>query len=215
LKRYALLTVGMMALFLALFGVVSWLEIPLLTDPAPWLEAGGLPAAVVGVGLLVGDVFLPVPSSLVMILHGVLFGIVLGTALSLVGSVGATLFGFWLGRRGGPLLERLVSAPERHRADRLLERYGDLAILVTRPVPVLAETVAILAGTSTASALGWGRVTLAAVAGSLPAALLYALTGATAARLDQAGLVFVLVLAMAGGFWWLGRHMETVDQKDA
>ena len=212
MKRYALLTAGMMALFLALFAVASWLEIPLLTDPDPWLEGGGIAAAAVGVGLLISDVLLPVPSSLVMILHGALFGIALGTVLSLVGSTGATLFGFWLGRRGGPWLNRLVSEDEHRRADRLLRRYGDLAILVTRPVPVVAETVAILAGTSS---LRWGRVTLAALAGSLPAALLYALTGATAARLDQAGLVFVLVLAMAGGFWWLGRRVGVVRQRDA
>jgi len=55
-----------------------------------------------------------------------------------------------------------------------------LAILVTRPVPLLAETTAIVVGSSP---LGWGRMALAALAGSFPGALLYALTGAVAARL--------------------------------
>ncbi len=205
MKRYWLLTGLMMVLFLVLFGIAEWLRVPILTDPGPVLAKGGWIAAAVGVGLLVADVVLPVPSSLVMILHGVLFGVVGGTLLSRAGSLGAALFGFWIGRRGGPLLARLVPEDERRRADALLQAWGDLAIIVTRPVPILAETMAILAG---ASPMGWGRLLLATLAGSIPAALLYALTGATARSLDNAALVFSLVLLVAGLFWALGRWLR-------
>src|SRR5258707_1040176 len=182
MKRYVIIMGAMIAFFLILFLIVEALGVPLLTDPAPWLGHGGPVAAVVGVGLLIADVLLPVPSSLVMVAHGALFGVVGGTLLSLLGSVGAALFGFAIGRRGGSLLERLVTPSERARADDLLKRWGALAIIVTRPVPLLAETVAIIAGTSS---LGWGRTTLAAIAGSLPPALLYAITGASVANLQN------------------------------
>jgi uncharacterized membrane protein YdjX (TVP38/TMEM64 family) len=185
--------------------LAEWLGVPLLTDPGPWLSRGGWIAAALGVGLLVADVLLPVPSSLVMIAHGALFGVVGGTLLSLVGSLGAGLFGFALGRRGGPLLDRLVPLDERQRANVLLQRWGDLAIVVTRPVPILAETLAILAGTSS---MTWGRMTLATFAGSLPAALIYALAGATARRLDNVALVFGLVLAVTGVFWLVGKRLR-------
>jgi uncharacterized membrane protein YdjX (TVP38/TMEM64 family) len=191
----------MIATFLLLFLVVEALGVPLLTDPAPWLSQGGALAAAVGVGLLVADVLLPVPSSLVMVAHGALFGVVGGTLLSLLGSVGAALFGFAIGRRGGRLMERLVTPAERERADRLLKRWGALAIIVTRPVPLLAETVAIMAGTSS---LGWGRAALAALAGSLPPALLYAITGASVANLQHITLVFGLVILIASAFWFIG-----------
>lgn len=206
MKRYWLLTVLMMVLFLVLFGIAEWLQVPLLTDPGPLLAEGGWIAAAVGVGLLVVDVALPVPSSLVMIAHGALFGVVGGTLLSLLGSLGAALFGFWIGRRGGLLFARLVPEDERRRADALLQEWGDLAIVVTRPVPILAETVAILAG---ASPMSPGRMTLATLAGSLPAALLYALTGATARGLDNTVLVFSLVLLVAGLFWAVGRKLRS------
>lgn len=205
MKRYGLLTGLMMVLFLVLFGIAEQLRVPILTDPGPLLARGGWIAAAGGVGLLVADVALPVPSSLVMILHGVLFGVVGGTLLSLAGSLGAALFGFWIGRRGGPLFARLVPEDERRRADALLQEWGDLAIVVTRPVPILAETMAILAG---ASPMGWGRLLLATLAGALPAALLYALTGATARSLDNAALVFSLVLLVAGLFWVLGKWLR-------
>lgn len=205
MKRYLLIMCGLCAFFLSLLFLVEALGVPLLVDPTPALNQGGLWAAMLGVGLLIADVVLPVPSSLVMVSHGALFGVMGGTLLSLIGSTGAAMLGFWLGRRGGGLLERLVTPEERERAGYLLKRWGTLAIIVTRPVPLLAETVAIMAG---ASGMSRGRVALAAAIGSLPPALLYALTGATVAQFENAALVFGLVLLVAGCCWLIGRRVE-------
>ncbi|HLT34798.1 MAG TPA: VTT domain-containing protein [Enhygromyxa sp.] len=204
MKHYLWLTAAMAATFLGLFGLVEALDVELLRDPDQAMSVGGVAAAAVGVGLLVADVLIPVPSSLVMIGHGALFGAALGAALSLIGCLGAAWLGFLLGRRGGPLLDRLIPADQRARADELLERWGTLAIVVTRPIPIVAETVALLAGTSP---MRWRSLTLAALAGSLPGALLFAITGATSMQLDSMLLVFALVLAIAGGVWWLGRRI--------
>ena len=206
MKRYWLVVVALLALFLLLFGLVEWLRIPLLTDPSAWLNRGGFVAASVGVGLLIADVVLPVPSSLVMVAHGALFGVALGTLLSLVGSVGAALTGFALGRRGGALLEKIISPEERLRVERMLERWGALAIVVTRPIPLLAETTASLAGASTMS---WRRACVASLAGSLPAALLYALTGAVAASFQNGALMFGFVLLVSGVFWLISRRLDS------
>jgi uncharacterized membrane protein YdjX (TVP38/TMEM64 family) len=201
MRRYWLVVTGMLVMFTALFVVVEALDIPLLTGREPVLQQASLAAALVGVALLVIDVVLPVPSSLVMIAHGAAFGPLLGTALSLFGSLGAALVGFAVGRRGGRLLDRLVPADERRRADALLTRWGVLAIVVTRPVPLLAETTVVLAG---ASPLGWRRTAIAALVGSAPAAVLYALAGSVAAGLANPAAVFALVLLLAGATWALG-----------
>lgn len=195
----------MIAVFALLFGVVEALDVPLLGDPRAAMDHGGLAAASVGVGLLVADVLIPVPSSIVMVAHGALFGVVLGAAISLLGNLGAAWFGFWLGRRGASTLDRLMSAEERRRGDAMLKRWGTMAIVATRPVPMLAETIVILAGTSS---LGWGQLTIASLAGSLPAAVLLAAAGATGMALDSALLVFGLVLLIAGGFWLWGRRLD-------
>lgn len=205
MKRHLIIMGVMVASFLLLFIIVEASGVPLLTDPTPWMGRGGALAASLGVGLLVADVLLPVPSSLVMVAHGALFGVATGTLLSLTGGVGATLFGFAIGRRGGRVMERLVTPAERERANRLLQRWGALAIIVTRPVPMLAEAVAIMSGTSS---LGWGRVAAASLAGSLPPALLYAITGASVANLQNTALVFGLVMLVAVAFWVFGRWAE-------
>jgi uncharacterized membrane protein YdjX (TVP38/TMEM64 family) len=201
MKRYLLTVFALIVLFTVLFVIVEALGVPLLSDPTPWMKHGGILAASIGVGLLIADVVLPVPSSIVMVAHGALFGVLWGTVLSLIGSVGAAVFGFAIGRRGGRLLERVVTPAERARASSILARWGTLAIIVTRPVPLLAETVAIMAG---ASSMSWRALVIASIAGSLPPALLYALTGAAVADLQNTALMFGVVLVVAGLFWLLG-----------
>jgi uncharacterized membrane protein YdjX (TVP38/TMEM64 family) len=191
--------------FLILFLIGEAWQLPFLADPATQLRQADLLTALLGVGLLMADAALPVPSSLVMILHGTLFGVGLGTLLSMVGGTGATAIGFAFGRRSGPLLTRYISPQERATAGRLIERWGAMAIVVTRPVPLLAETVAVLAG---ASPLGWKKATLAALTGTFPAAMIYALTGAAVVGLGSGALVFLAVMAMAGCTWLVGRSME-------
>lgn len=206
MKRYFLIVAATIGFLSILFLLVEALGIPLLIDPTTSMRHGGVLAAALGVGLLIADVLLPVPSSLVMVAHGALFGVVRGTVLSLLGSVGAALFGFAIGRRGEKLLGRLVSAKERARADQMLARWGALAVIVTRPIPLLAETVAIMAG---ASPLDWGRMALAALVGSLPPAILYALTGATVANFQSTSLMFGVVLLFTGLFWLAGRFSDS------
>lgn len=205
MKRYWLLFSGLLAFFLALFGLAEILHIPLLVDPTPWLRQAGPAAMAVGVGLLILDVLLPVPSSVVMVLHGALFGVLWGALLSLIGCIGAATLGFALGRRGGAILERLVTPEEKRRADALLIRWGAMAILLTRPLPLVAEATAILAG---ASPMSWGRMLVAAFLGSLPACVLYAWAGSRSAEITDGLLMFAAVIAFAGLFWAISRIVE-------
>lgn len=203
MRHYVYLLLAVAAVLLALFGAAQALGIAFLQDPTPWLGQGGAAAALVTTGLLLADVLIPVPSSLVMIANGTLFGWAWGTVLTLVGGTGAGAFGWALGRWGRRTAERFVPAEERERerARKLLERWGMLAIVASRPVPILAEATAIAAGLS---GMPLGRVVLASALGTLPPAVLYALTGAAAARLDNGFLVFGLVIAVAGIVWLAG-----------
>jgi uncharacterized membrane protein YdjX (TVP38/TMEM64 family) len=208
-RRYAAVLAALVGLLLAAFVVVEVAEVPVLTDPDPVLDQGGMVAAVAGVGLLVVDVVLPVPSSLVMLTHGALFGVVVGSVLSLAGAVGAALVGFAIGRRGGPALARVVPRSERDRADALLDRWGLLAVIVSRPVPMLAEAVAIMAGTSR---MRPGKVAAGAALGAGPAAVLYAVGGAFAASFVSGAVVFAAVILIALLVAVLGRLAGAPEQ---
>ncbi|CAA9474467.1 MAG: hypothetical protein AVDCRST_MAG67-427 [uncultured Solirubrobacteraceae bacterium] len=203
MRAYVLAALAISAVLLSLFGIAHALGVPLLSDASPGLGAAGPGAAAASFALLATDVLLPVPSSALMLLNGALFGWLGGTLLSLAGSEAAALLAWAIGRRGGRLLERGEQAGARARADAFVRRRGALAIIVTRPVPVLAETTAILAG---AAGMPLRRLTAAAAVGSLPPALGYALAGAYAGRFDAGPIVLAGVLTLAAAFWLLDRR---------
>lgn len=205
MKRYGMVLFSMIILLLILFFVIQRLQIPILSNPKPILEQGGPLAAAISVGLLTSDVLVPLPSSLVMVTNGAVFGLFYGTILSLLGGIGSAILGFALGRRGSPLLSRYITAEEHSRAEALLSRWGLVAIIVTRPIPILAESVVILAGTSS---IGWCQMILASSIGLLPIALLYAATGAFAASIGNGMIAFALSIVMAGVFWWATHYLN-------
>ncbi len=194
MKRYACLCGGLVAAMLLLFVLAEAFDVPFLTEQTPLGTRSGAVAAMVGMTLLVADVVLRVPSSVVMIAHGALFGVPLGMALSMVGSLGSFAVGFAVGRRGEPAVARLVPEEERRQADRLLLRWGLAGIVLTRPVPLLAETVSLMAG---ASPLRWRSALGAAALGCLPAAAVYAMAGTLAAGFATGAVVFVAVVVIA------------------
>ena len=193
MRHYLIAVTLVPAIFLALFLIGEAAGIPFLEDPTPWLQQAGWFAATVGVALLALDVVLPVPSNIVMIAHGALFGIVAGTLLSLAGSMLASAAAFWIGRRGGRLLRLAVPADERAHADAILARWGVVAIVVSRPLPLLAETVLVLAGTSRMS---W-RTAMLASSGAVPLCLFYAWAGATSIGFEGGAIVFGLTIVLA------------------
>jgi uncharacterized membrane protein YdjX (TVP38/TMEM64 family) len=208
LRHYVLLAVGLLVVLTGMFVAVEAAGFSLLTDPTPAMARVPLAAAAaIGVTLLVVDVVLPVPSSVVMVLHGALFGAVAGSLLSMAGAVGATVAGYLLGRGGAPLVARVAPPAEQDRAAALLGRWGPLAIVVTRPLPLLAETTAIVAGTT--RALSVPRVALWAAVGAAAPAVAYAVAGASAAGGADLPLVFAAVLALAGVTWLVGRRSAT------
>ncbi len=144
---WALLVCGVLALVLvpfALFGarVDAW--------AAGFFHPGGAPpgwVALVIAGLLAGDVVLPVPSSLVGTAAGYLLGFAGGTAVAWAGMTAGALLGYALGARAGrPAATRLVGPAELARLEALRARFGDGVLVVTRPVPVLAEAAVVFAG---------------------------------------------------------------------
>lgn len=195
---YASVAVGLVGVFMIAFVVVEQLRLPLLTDAPTRLASGGWAPGLLGVGLLVADVVLPVPSSGVMIVQGAVYGLAVGALLSLIGGTGATVVGFFLGRRSRTALAQWAGAEQQQRATALLDRYGVWAIIATRPIPMLAETVAIMAGTGR---LRWWQAAWAGAVGNVIPAIGYAAVGAYTATFVNALTVFVLVVVIAAVAW--------------
>ena len=172
---------------------------PLLTDPRPVLGTVSVAAALIGVGLLVGDAVLPVPSSVVMVALGATFGVAAGAALALLGGLGGFALGYVLGWRSRNLL-----APGTSGAAALVRRWGLLAVVVSRPLPLVAETVAYTVG-----ALGMRPVAAfaAATAGLAGPAVAFSYAGWRGATTGDGFVVFGAVAVAAVLCWVVGRAL--------
>lgn len=158
-----------------------------------WLSASDgqdLHFALLGAALMAADVLLPIPSSIV------------GTMLAARLGLGAGFLAAFAGTMAGQCAAYLVSRQllRRHRQD--WPAAPTLALVfLSRPVPVLAEAVAVAAG---AARLSWPQFLLACGAGNAVYAGALALNGAylVPGALIGPGLVIPMLLPVAGWLIW-------------
>ena len=158
--------------------------------------------AIISLLLLGIDVILPIPSSFIMISNGVLFGFLVGGILSLVGGLISSMVGYFIGYKSTRLAKRFSSVAEEAKARSFLEKYGSIAIIASRPIPVLAESVSIMSGT-----LQWSfrKILINSFIGLLPISFVYSLTGAYSTSFNSAGVAFLINIGMAGFIWLITR----------
>jgi uncharacterized membrane protein YdjX (TVP38/TMEM64 family) len=143
--------------------------------------------AVLG-SLLAVDVLVPTPSSLISTGAGFVLGFLGGMATSWAGMTVGSLLGYWLGLRFGyPLADRLVGSDELKRFKEMSRRFGDWVIIVSRPVPVLAETSVLFAGMSE---MPIARFLLLSALSNLGVSVVYAAVGAFSSTVNSFLLAF-------------------------
>jgi uncharacterized membrane protein YdjX (TVP38/TMEM64 family) len=153
-----------------------------------------------GIFLLLIDLFLPIPATGVMCALGMVYGFWLGWFFAAVGSAAAGILGYALLRVGGEALARYLAKPEELSAFRaLFERWGALALIASRALPILPEIMTVLAGLAR---MRFGHFLAALLTGTLPACALYAGWGASYGR-EAPLLSFIVALLLPLLFWAL------------
>jgi uncharacterized membrane protein YdjX (TVP38/TMEM64 family) len=159
------------------------------SDTSRMLSAAGI------VALLALDVFLPVPSSIVATAAGVLLGLWKGTVVVWSGLMIGCLLGYGVGKKGAGAARWMVGSDSLTRAESLMRRYGDVAIVLCRPVPVLAEASVVFAGLVRAP---FSRFAWLTAASNLGIAAGYAAFGAFSMRIDSFLAAFLGALVLPG-----------------
>jgi uncharacterized membrane protein YdjX (TVP38/TMEM64 family) len=181
MRRFILFAVALLAVFTAAFLVAQaqgWTEPAFVeaklkgvreSPQRQWLSAGAV------VGLLAADLVLPIPSSVVMTFSGLALGTWRGGAASFCGAMLAAAVGFYACRWGGrSAFMRMIGGEETDRVEAWFRRFGLVAVVLSRPVPMLTEVLSCLAGLS---GVGARAFFLASAAGTLPLCLVYAYCG--------------------------------------
>ncbi len=177
-KKWVGIVGGILAGILGPFLVWGdWFDAVLtLQGTRAWMEAYGAWAGVAGILLLVADLVLPVPSTVVMSALGLSFGPFWGGVWASLGSILAGLVGYalsrWLGR---PVAEWIAGAENLRRGESLVQEHGAWLVMASRWMPVLPEAVTCLAGVAR---MRVGRFFLALICGSVPTGFVFAWVGA-------------------------------------
>ncbi len=182
---------------------------------ATWLAEGhasGWATAAAIVALLALDVFLPVPSSIVSTGAGVLLGFWKGTLVIWIGMNLGCAIGYLFGAYAAAPARRLVGSDGLARAGKVMDQYGLWAMVVCRPIPVLAESSVVFAGLVKSPLAPFLWLTTLA---DLGIALAYAAVGAFSMRAGSFLLTFAGAIALPGaallaGKIWLGRRGRSV-----
>lgn len=112
-----------------------------------WIRGWGAWGWVAVVGLLVSDLFLPIPATPVMSAAGYLYGALVGGIVSAIGSFAAGMAGYGLCRAfGRGIAVRLAGEEELARHETLFQRSGPWLVAASRWLPLLPEVVTCLAG---------------------------------------------------------------------
>ena len=160
------------------------------------------------VAALALDVLLPVPNGVTNTLAGAIFGFAGGMAVIWIGLMAASLLGYGVGAMAArPLARRLLGEQELERAHRFAAGFGPLLLILSRPVPVLAELASLAAGMS---AMPLRLFLLLTGLANLAVAFVYAGIGAAAMSTNSVGLAMLgaVILPLCAWLtyrWWLGR----------
>ena len=160
-----------------------------------WLLSVRSYAWLVGIGLIVADLFLPIPAVPIMAAMGTLYGTLVGGLIATVGSMLAGLLAYGLSRWLGMKAARfLASDSELDDLQRFFDSWGAAGIIASRALPVVPEVMTILAGLAK---MHLGRFMLALTLGSVPVGFTFAWVGETAGASSSLLLVLTLIPALA------------------
>ena len=88
-------------------------------------------------GLLV-----PIPSEIVLLSTGMIWGWLFGGIMGIIGSMAASLLCFYISRKGGrPLAEKFIGESGLEMADKMIQKYGIKAIIISRFIPFISFDV--------------------------------------------------------------------------
>jgi uncharacterized membrane protein YdjX (TVP38/TMEM64 family) len=157
--------------------------------------------AVASFTALTSDIVLPVPSSIVMYLNGAVLGLLPGALLSIASVMISSVIGYIIGL----VSEKIMNKNGTHRtSNELLEKTGPLAIILTRGIPILSESIIIVAGYNRVS---FGKFLLWNTIGYVPVCFTYSYLGSISSSQNAFLISFGVSIAISFAFWMIGRRV--------
>lgn len=155
--------------------------------------------------ILSADIFIPVPSSLVMILNGKVLGFFSGTLLSTTSGVLSSCIGFYLGRKSGSFINKFFSAKEQQVSTNIFCHYGKFSIPVSKALPIVSEAISFLSGTT---GIPFRTFFWYSLFGHFIISTVYAYAGSFTSEIDSNLLSGAIILFVLLIFWGISKILN-------
>jgi len=201
-SQYSFKTILYIILFVALVVISLWLlwfiylgggEKLLLTLVVAFIN----PIYILGIfGILlfilimgIQGLLVPIPSEIVLLAAGMIWGLVGGGIMGVIGSMVAALLCYYISRKGGrPIAEKFVGKSAISLADDFIHKYGMSAIIIARLLPFIAfDPISYTAGLVD---LDVKKYSLGTFIGAIPRAFFYSWLGSSL----TVGITFPIIL---------------------
>lgn len=140
-----------------------------------WLRGYGTWAWAIAIILLIADLFLPLPATIIMSALGYIYGPMVGGLISAAGSFASGVLAYWLCRMlGENAATWVLGKKEYERGKKISARVGGWVVALSRWLPVFPEVIACMAGLTRMPPKNFY---LALACGSLPLGFIYAIIG--------------------------------------
>lgn len=186
--------IAMLLAALVLAGFIIWgTEVETIAADYQSYMEGAKPWAWIGaIGLFISDLVLPVPGTVLLSGLGAVYGIVIGGLIGLTGYFLSAMLAYVLARQfGKDLVLKIASEDEVNQAHDCFNRWGGLAVVLSRSMPIFPEVISLMAGLLK---MKLSRFIFAVLLGSAPISFFFAWVGAMAVEEPRWALALTLIL---------------------
>ena len=191
------------------FGLVLFFIIGDALVERSWLDAFGPWVWLAAVGLLVADIFAPVPTTLIITVMGQRYGPILGGLIGVLGSFSAGMIAYGLTRMLGRRFARWLLAEELDSAEQFFRDKGAFAVACSRWLPLLPEAISCMAGLAR---MPVGRYALALLSGAVPMSFAYAALATTS---DNELIPLLISVLLPIPIWWIAGRLLKNARSDS
>lgn len=156
----------------------------------------------IGIGLLIADIFIPIPTTAIIAGLGIVYGPIAGAIIAIIGSIMAAIIGYAIGRwLGRPIAQRFLG-DAMAGGERIFASYGGWIVAASRWLPVLPEVVSMVAGVSK---FHFATFVFAAFCGVIPFSIVFAWVGHLGAEQPVWTMVASALAPLV--LWWLAGRL--------
>jgi len=199
-KNYwKLIPIIIFTVFLIIYIIFELTGILTLSQVKEILQQSQPYTALIIIGLLIIDLILPIPSSVVMTFSGSIYEFMGGAILGTIGSITGSTIGFIIFRKKGfKIIKKFINQNEQKSMNKWFNSYGEGIIILSRMVPMLAETMSCFAGLTKIS---FKRFLLFITIGTIPVSLYYSYFGSQLKTVSEWPIPLAAGVIIPGVIW--------------